>query len=340
MAGQTLAALIAAGASLLVAVFSTRTSLRTQKNLAHLNNQLQEQHAERNARRDYEYEAKKRLYTECEPILFEAMELADNFRRRVISLARGSRQGNLSPTQEGWLSTRGYFFKTTAYYLLAPATSFKILQRRLTAIDLALEPRLEFQYQLLKLAFLSYTWDHNLCKSAPELPYRPNDADHGRPARDQLLSKSPQVYRRQGLLLGITDQLADALITASDGAYHCKSLGEFWLEFDDPKSQLGQLADELVELFHGFHPDLHPVLWRVLTTQYQLLGALLRTRGLAVGDGIDLLALLPPPGDAEAKELDWSHPAHEAGIKASKDCMLIGHNYLLNRLQERLGTHG
>lgn len=192
MTGQTLAALIAAGASLLVAVFSTRTSLRTQKNLAHLNNQFQEEHAERNARRDYEYEAKKRLYSECEPILFEAMELADNFRRRVISLARGSRQGNLSEIQEGWLATRGYFFKTTAYYLLAPATSFKILQRRLTAIDLALEPRLEFQYQLLKLTFLSYTWDHNLCRAAPELPYRPNDADRGRSARDQLLSRPPR----------------------------------------------------------------------------------------------------------------------------------------------------
>ncbi len=93
MTGQTLAALIAAGASLLIALFSTRTTLRTQKNLAHLNDQLQEQHAERNARRDYEYEAKKRLYTECEPIVFEAMELADNFRLRVISIARGARQG-------------------------------------------------------------------------------------------------------------------------------------------------------------------------------------------------------------------------------------------------------
>jgi hypothetical protein len=293
MAGQTLAALIAAGASLVVALFSTRTTLRTQKNLAHLNNQLQEQHAERNARRDYEYEAKKRLYTECEPIVFEAMELADNFRLRVISLARGSRQGHLSPTRKGWLSKRGYFFNTTAYYLLAPATSFKILQRRLTMIDLALEPRLEFQYQLLKLTFLSYTWDFNLSETTPELPYNPNYSDGEISERDRLIKDSPQVYRRQGLLLGAADQIADALIVESDRAYHCKSLGEFSREFDDPKSHLGQLADELIELFEGFHPDLEPVLWRVLTAQYQLLGALLRTRGLAVGDGINLLTLLP-----------------------------------------------
>ncbi len=207
----------------------------------------------------------------------------------------------------------------------------------MTAIDLALEPRLEFQYQLLKLAFLSYTWDHNLSETAPELPYDPNYANRGSLVRDQLIKDSPQVYRRQGLLLGITDQIADALITASDGTYHCKSLGEFSREFDDPKSQLGQLIDEVINLFEGFHPDSCPVLWRVLTAQYQLLGALLRTRGLTIGNGFNVLSLLPPPSEAEAKALNWLDPTHEAGINTSKDCMLIGHRYVLKRLQELRG---
>jgi hypothetical protein len=340
MTNEVLVALIAASASLLVAIFSTLATLRTQRHLTDLTNQFQEQHAERNARRDYEYEAKKRLYAECEPILFEAMELAENFRRRVISLARSTRQGDLSPDGTGWLSSRGYYFKSTAFYLLAPTTSFKILQRRLTAIDLALEPRLELQYQLLKLTFNSYTWDHDLSRVAPALPYHPDDADHGKPARDSLLSESPQVYRRQGLYLGITDQIADALVSTLQAAYHCKSLGEFWLEFDDPKSQLGQLADELVGLLGGFHPDMQPVLWRVLLTQYQLLGTLLRTRGMTASDELDLPTVLPPPGQVEADKLDWHRPGQETDVAGSKDCLIIGHGYLLRCFQDLSEARG
>jgi hypothetical protein len=340
MSSAVLAALIAAAASLLVAVFSTRSALRTQKKLAYLSDQFEEQRSERDARRDYEYEAKKRLYAECEPILFEAMELAENFRRRVISLARSSRQGDLSADGTGWLSKRGYYYKSTAYYALSPSTSFKILQRRLTAIDLALEPRLEFQYQLLKLTFDSYSWDHSLAGEAPRLSYEPEGADYGKPGRDSLLRNSPQVYRRQGLYLGITDQIADALVMTSEGAYHCKSLGEFWLEFDDPKSRIGQLGGELDELFVGFHPDMRPVLWRVLVTQYQLLGALLRTRLLSTGDGLDLRTVLPVPGQAQAEKLDWRQPGSEADVNVSMDCLLVGHGYLIKRWDDQLGPEG
>ena len=60
----------------------------------------------------------------------------------------------MSPARgSGWLAGPGYYFRSTVCFLLAPMTSFKILQRRLTVIDLSLEPRLRTQYELLKLIF-------------------------------------------------------------------------------------------------------------------------------------------------------------------------------------------
>ena len=317
----------------------SRQKNRFDEDLAHLNHQLEEQRAERNARRDYEYEAKKRLYAECEPILFEAMELAENFQRRVISLARSARRGDLSPDGTGWLSARDYYFKSTVFYILAPVTSFKILQQRLTAIDLSLEPMLEYQYRLLKHIFNSYSWDHGLSREDPTLDYDPDAVRRGNPDRDRMLANSPQRYRRQGLFLGIIDQIADALIATSEGAYHCKSLGTFSLEFDSPRSQLGELTGELNELFEGFHPDLKPVLWRVLVTQYQLFGAFLRTRGLPGGDPPDLQTILPLPDGGEADKLNWLRQDHEAGTSAMA-CLLIGHSYLLEQLVDLAGPPG
>ena len=50
----------------------------------HLTNELEEQRAIKDARRDYEYDAKKRLYAECEPLVFQALELAESARFRII----------------------------------------------------------------------------------------------------------------------------------------------------------------------------------------------------------------------------------------------------------------
>jgi hypothetical protein len=325
-------AIIVAGMSLIVAVFSTVATFRTQKRLSTLNDRLQEQRAERDARRDYEYESKKRLYGECEPVLFQALELAETARRRVISLARTARNRDLSPDGSGWLADPGYYFRSTVFYLLAPATSYKILQRRLTAFDLTLDPNLQFQYELLKLVFSSYTFDHDLSKENPSLRYNPDEADPENPGRERLLQESPQVHRRQGLYLGIVDQIADALVTKTDDVYRCKSLGEFWLEFDDQKSKLGRLSGEITELFRGFHPLLTPVLWRVLVAQYLLFGALLQPRHLQMRGKNNLLLILPKPDTSDTEALDWRTSARQASDSAVAAPLLAAHSYLLGHL--------
>lgn len=56
--------------------------------LAQLKNRLEIKKMSRlqTARRDYEYEARKRLYQECEPILFQFSELYESALRRIYAI--------------------------------------------------------------------------------------------------------------------------------------------------------------------------------------------------------------------------------------------------------------
>jgi hypothetical protein len=329
---QIWVAIIAASASLVVAAFSTTKANKAQRDITELTSRLQEQRAERDARRDYEYEARKRLYTQCEPVIFEAMELAENFRHRVVSIARCSRMGWLRPDGTGWLapSEDDYYIESTAFFLLAPATSFKLIQRRLTAIDLALEPRVHFQYQLLKLAFLSYTWDYELAERVPSLNYHPDDADPGAPNSEQLLVQAPRVYRRQGLYVGIVNQLADALVSDATDS-RCKSLGEFCAELKDRESRLGQLSGEISGLIYGFHPESQPILWRTFVVQYLLFGIILRTQSNRFDADSDWSQIFPDQNQADADRLDW-RVADQAGSVDIQQPFVIGRDYLLEKL--------
>jgi hypothetical protein len=104
-----IAALTAASFSLVTARAGRRATEELEKQKASWSAQLASQSAlladisaERNARRDYEYDARKRLYSEIEPLLFQLFEALEESHYRVRSLARTSRNGNLP----GWLGGR------------------------------------------------------------------------------------------------------------------------------------------------------------------------------------------------------------------------------------------
>ena len=174
---------VPAAVSLVVALVAMATSYansrklaQSNKELAALTSALREKEATTRARQDYEYEALKRLYTECEPLLFQFFELAEDAESRVRALARDSRAGNLRPDGTGWLATEGYYFNSTVYRFFAPLAAIRILQRRLTAVDLALDSRLRVQYRLLRLLYRSATDDRDLAQRSPQLPYEPAES--------------------------------------------------------------------------------------------------------------------------------------------------------------------
>jgi hypothetical protein len=324
------AAVVAAVASLVVAVVAAVAARR----LAGLTARLADEGSARDARRDYEYEARKRLYAEFEPTLFHFFELADDAGRRVRSLARSSREGNLRPDGSGWLAREGYYFQSTVYLLLAPMAAVRILQRRLTAVDLAVEPRIDVQYRLLRLLYRTFTEDHALAREEARLPYDPDAADYGRPEREALLAGRPAVHVRQGLYAGVLDQVVEAFVVRDSAADRLISFGEFVEARGTADSRLHRAGPILRDLFVELHPGGRPVLWRVLVAQVLLYEAL---KGVRAGDfEIGRLPdLVPETSPALRAELEWRTPAElAAGVdgEAEGQAVEVARRYLTSLL--------
>jgi ABC-type multidrug transport system fused ATPase/permease subunit len=66
-----------------------------QKELEEFKAGISNELASQNARRSYEYDARKNLYAKVEPLLFQLFEAAEGAFHAVTSLARTQRQGDL-----------------------------------------------------------------------------------------------------------------------------------------------------------------------------------------------------------------------------------------------------
>ena len=293
-----------------------------------LSDELERSRSAEAAKEEYRYDALKRLYQECQPLIFQASEMAFSTQKRLMSLASSSREGYLLD----WLARRGYYFRSTVYFFLAPITTVKILQRRLTTVDLSLDWRLQRQYEVLKQMFATFAGDFSLAKFVYELEYKPDEADHGLPGRDSLLRESPAVYARQGFYWGTLESIAEALIRDRSGTERCVSYGEFLDALEDPTSRLARVLPDIEEVFSEFHPEERPVLWRVLIAQGFLAGLLLRLLE-SESDAVPVRTLVTATG-LETADLDWRTPEEKESASDSVvvDAVEAARQYVLAAL--------
>jgi hypothetical protein len=260
---------------------------RTQRELQQAKAIVDQEQASRQSRLDYIYEAKKRLYHECEPLIFEFVEFSQNALDRIRGLARTARHGNLPD----WLGEDNYYLSSTMYYLLAPVVFYKLMRRRLTTIDLTLDNRIATHYRLAKQLAWSFADDHAFAWGLHirELSYDPNHPEW----RELRREDEPQ-YWRQGLPYGRLDNAVEALIVRDheqDGILRIRSFGEF----ESALHQAGLVADAMTivrDVFVGFHPERRPVLWRMLVTQAHIYTAILRFSKSGDSSGITICAIL------------------------------------------------
>jgi hypothetical protein len=318
-------ALITASASLAVAVFNYFGSRKAQLDIELLKAENAERKSETDARRDYEYEAKKRLYKECEPLLFQLFEVSENALHRVYSLARTARQGNLD-SGNSWLAGPGYYMTSTIYNLLAPVAIFKLIHQRLTFIDLTVEPHIKAQYNLAKAIYISFTDAFDFARMKPEIHYEPNN-----PKWRQMRAQNQKQVWQQGLPVGRLDVAAEGLLLReSSGSVRLRSFGEFEQEFHNHASALRGSFVLVSDIFLDFHPEQRPVLWRMLITQAYIYRALLQTgRNGSKGTG---MPIQPIPPDKRTG-FEWRKTPSEASIESVlEEPFSVAERYLKVRL--------
>jgi hypothetical protein len=297
------APVIAAGitgfVALVVALWTRRTSVTVEQ----LKAALADQSKERDARRDYEYEARKRLYEELEPLLFRLVDASDEAWHRILSLARSARRNDIA-ANGGWLdSPENYYLRSTVYKLLVPMAVVRLFEEKLTFVDLAVEPRLRDQYFLAKTLDRSFTDDFAL---AANLSYDPNDED-----AFTLRKENPAMYWRQGLYLGALDIAAGALIVRdAQSKPRIMGYGDFEKTLTE---QTTDAFDEVLDVFLHFHPTTRPVLWRILVAQAAIYKTFVCLRSLPRTAHFDPLRHLR---DEELALLAWKvEPAVDDDLK-------------------------
>ena len=297
-------------------------SRKTQSELQKSEAVLTEAQAQKQARLDYEYEARKRLYHQCEPLVFELLEFAENAGDRIRGLARTARQGDLPD----WLSGDDYYIASTMYYLLAPVAVFKLMRRRLTVVDMTLDQNIATQYQLAKQIAWSFAddfdfaWGLKVC----ELEYTPND-----PAWKTLRYGNEEQYWRQGLPYGRLDNAVEALIVRihePDGDLRIMGFGEFESALHKNGSAVGQAFTIVRDIITSFHPAKRPVLWRMLVTQVHIYTAILRFRR---GDTTHRSTIRPIPVE-DRKRFYWKKEPTDVERQKMEEPFTVAEAYLRN----------
>ena len=267
MEAEVVAAWVAAGSAFVVAIIGwiqatlARRGERTQANeLALLKSRLDGVQKERDARRDYEYEALKRLYEDVEPLFFQLRRASKLALERIQSLGKNAAEGYLGQREDSWLRPQAYMNHSTLYRLLVPPAIVELIGRRLTNIDLALDSRLAQEYQLAEFMAGSMRLDFRMAELAPQIRYEPDKApdDHG------VEPDLPSHLRRQGVYSGWLEQAIDSmLVKEPNTGLRVLSYAEFE-KLVQGDSRKGAPFRRLDYLLRFFDPRSEPVLWRVM----------------------------------------------------------------------------
>jgi hypothetical protein len=248
LTAASIATVISAAVTLGLGVFvKPRLNQRLEERKAGLS----DENSAKNAKRDYDYKARIRLYEQIEPLMFQLREAAEAAYWRLMGLVRTYRAGNLS-AESNWLDGDAYYLRSTMYRLLLPLVVMQIMQRRMTFVDMHLDRGYAQKYRLLKCYALAVTDDLRIAAVDPALDYHPYDT---------LDRKGDGL--KQGLVRGMLDNVLDTMIIAEDGLLRPRTFSEFE-QCLATKSPVKESFEYAMDLLTGFLPDEMPVLTRML----------------------------------------------------------------------------
>jgi hypothetical protein len=334
MAGEIEAALIAAGASIVVAVLSLVTSIRTSvladrtqaaqdvtaRSLAELTSRLSRENDAAKAKQDYEYEARKRLYAELYPLAYQLHTTSVSALHSIANLALATRGGHLAPGKDNWLTGLDpYYFTSVLHTLVAPLAVHELMARKLTDLDLRLDRDLNLLQLLSRKAYSTMRADFDLVDPRyPKIAFGPDIEAYAPPELrpDALPAELPQRWTwRQGLYSGQISEAVDAVLKVEDKTARVMTYAEFakalggadLRSHDDPggtASAIWRALRPLSSVLRDFHPARRPITWRMLLAQGACYRAIAAAQG-GVAVPAEMLKAARFVGAKDRDEFDW-----------------------------------
>jgi hypothetical protein len=254
-----IAALVSAATTLIAAVLGFFFSLRIEAVKSKLATAVREaddvldaRKGLRDARRAYEFEARKRLYEDLEPLLFQGSEAAQNLFNRVANIARSARLGHLGNREASWLAKghSEYYRMSLLHRLLTLWALQQLVSRRLTHVDQSLDPAVGSRVAVQSILYEVLSDHFHLAAAQPPIPYDPYiEAD----------------TIRQGVARGVIDSAAASLLSGDRHGADCiLDLGQFQQNLSEMSDPRREAVNQVSVIFDDFHPATHPVLWRSL----------------------------------------------------------------------------
>ena len=265
---EIIIAIIGVMSSLIMAIYSSIMSSKNQKKLELLKSELNENKEEKNARRDYEYEAKKRLYQQYEPLLFQLSELSEVALSRIEGIAKNVKDGLLT---EQWSNIENNYFKETIYKLFAPLAIIKLIQNKLTIVDFNIEKEVSLQYGLMKILYFSYQEDGKISRYIEDNKYFEDwKINHTKSVKE--------VEGRQGISLGEVDKIVDLFISTEGQEKRIIDYGEFEDLLDSNSEKVKSRLKTAEKIFLNFHPENKKVLWTLLLSHAAIFKILTKSK--------------------------------------------------------------
>lgn len=253
------ATIVSASITGILAVFlKKRADMQTEK----LRAELSDRSTLTTARVDYEYEARKRLYKEVEPMLFLAHRAVSSLSGRLTGMVDRIRDGRIGTDRKSTWMHDAYYQRSTAYRLLLPMVYSKILSQKLSELDFTLDPVIGRKCTALALFQDIFVDQFDLAGvKGSEIPYDPY-AD----GRDEERDESVGRFRSfQGLVRGEVECLLSVMVPAADQARQCPiEWYVFEKELENNQTAMSKAYVPLRDLLIDFHPSTHPVVWRAL----------------------------------------------------------------------------
>lgn len=261
------AAIVAAVLALASAVYTVRITTRTTKEVEVLKASLERESAEEQAKRNYEYEARKRIYSECEPLVLKLAASSDYAASRIIALSDPRRWVELRATRNTssfWMLSKSSEVISMAHALLEPLALLTLLSEKITLVDLTFDRRLSEIYTIARAAYQVHMDDYAIASLPPALTYDPVVPDW----REKRIA-DPATYWWQGITRGRLDPAIELCIQRDAG--RLATFSEFesrYLElFESPNDSRCKSLGLFCNPLYNFYPENRPVYWRMLMCQ-------------------------------------------------------------------------